>query len=66
MIETLYTVTQLHKRENIVEPVYGESASIIESLPDSIETEPKITFELNEKFDNFTSLEKIFNLTVGW
>ena len=47
-----------YKSENIVEPVNGESALIMESLPDSVETESKITFELNEKFDNFTSLEK--------
>ena len=31
---------------------------IMESLPDSVETESKITFELDEKFNNFTSLEK--------
>ena len=27
-------------------------------MPDSIETEHKTTFELNEKFENFASLEK--------
>ena len=36
----------------------SRSEPVIESLPDSIETEHKTTFELNEKFENFASLEK--------